>query len=373
MAFEANLNHNILYFAHYCFQQVNNYITNKILSTFLLLQLLFVGFISRRPEWIEKYYSNGIYPIISTFFRRLLGWIPISIGDILYLLLILIILRWIWLLIQTHMSPLIEHLYRLGAFISVIFFAFHLLWGFNYYRVPLQQNLGITSLEYTQEELIATTQQHIDKLNEIHHVLVINDSLAVEIPYKRREIYRMSSTTYKHLLIDSIDFSFKRKSIKNSLLSTPLSYMGFSGYLNPFTGESQVNKKIPKTIFPLTTCHEMAHQLGYASEGETNYIGYLACADNVDMYFRFSGELTAVQHLLYSLAQIDKEMYKTYFGKLNIGMQKNIQKNHDFWDSYQTPLEPFFKRFYDAYLKANRQEEGIQSYNEMVGYLVNSK
>lgn len=352
---------------------MSNYITNKILSIFLILQLLFVGFISRRPDWVEKNYSNGIYPVISSFFRRLLGWIPFSIGDLLYFLLALVFLRWLWLLIQTRMAPFRQHLYSFLAFVSIIFFAFHLFWGFNYYRIPLQEKLGIVSLEYSKEELIETTQEHIAKLNSIHSVLVQNDSLAVEIPYKRREMYRMSSMTYKHLLIDSIDFSFKRKSIKNSLMSTPLTYMGFSGYLNPFTGESQVNKKIPKTIFPVTSCHEMAHQLGYASEGETNYIGYLACADNVDMYFRYSGELSAVQHLLYSLAQIDKEIYKTYFGKLNVGIQKNIQKNHDFWDSYHTPLEPYFKRFYDAYLKANRQEEGIHSYNEMVGYLVNSK
>ncbi len=350
---------------------MNNYITNKILSVFLILQLLFIGFISRRPEWVEKYYSEGVYPIISNFLRRIIGWIPFSVGDVLYFLLLIGFLRFIWLLIQTRMAPFREHLYRLGAFLSLLLLAFHVLWGFNYYRIPLKERLGIESLEYTQKALIEATQQHIETLNSIHHVLVQNDSVAVEIPYKRREMYRMSSTTYKHLTHDSLDFRFRRKSVKNSLLSTPLSYMGFSGYLNPFTGESQVNKRIPKTIFPFTTCHELAHQLGYASEGETNYIGYLACAENVDMYFRFSGELAAVRHLLYNLAQYDKELYKTHYNQLNIGIRKNIQNNHDFWDSYHTPLEPFFKKFYDAYLRANRQEEGIHSYNEMVGYLVN--
>ena len=183
----------------------------------------------------------------------------------------------------------------------------------------------------------------------------------------------MASKEYQQLKIDSLDLHFKRKSIKNSLLSTTLSYMGFSGYLNPFTGEAQVNKRIPKSIFPFTTCHEMAHQLGYASEDEANYIGYLACTNSEDLYFRYSGELLAMQYLLYSIAQFDKDLYKEYLGKLNIGVRKNIQKNHDFWDSYHNPLEPYFKRFYDTYLKANRQKEGIQSYNGMVGYLVKNK
>ena len=33
--------------------------------------------------------------------------------------------------------------------------------------------------------------------------------------------------------------------LKKSLLSLPLSYMGYSGYLNPFTLESQANAKMP--------------------------------------------------------------------------------------------------------------------------------
>jgi hypothetical protein len=35
-------------------------------------------------------------------------------------------------------------------------------------------------------------------------------------------------------------------------------YMGFSGYLNPFTNEAQVNYLGPMYTFPATTCREMA-------------------------------------------------------------------------------------------------------------------
>lgn len=352
---------------------MKDYITNKFLSIFLILQIFFVGFISQKPDWIEKYYSNGIYPIISGFLRRLLGWIPISIGDLLYLLALFFFLRWILLLIRTHFAPFRQYLLCLGAHLSVIFFAFHMLWGFNYYRIPLYEQMGISSLKYTEEELITASQIHINQLNEIHQLIVRNDSIAVDVPYKRRLIFKMASKEYQQLKIDSLDLHFKRKSIKNSLLSTSLSYMGFSGYLNPFTGEAQVNKRIPISTFPFTTCHEMAHQLGYASEDEANYIGYLACTNSEDLYFQYSGELLAMQYLLYSIAQFDKDLYKEYLGKLNVGVRKNIQKNHDFWDSYHNPLEPYFKRFYDTYLKANRQKEGIQSYNGMVGYLVKNK
>lgn len=349
---------------------MNNYITNKILSIFLIVQIVFISFISRNSQWVEKYYSNGVYPFISRTLRKFFGWIPLSLGDILYLLLFLVLLKWLWYVIQTRFSPIRVHLFKIGAFFSIVFFIFHLFWGINYYRQPLYQQLNIDSLSYTQEELVATTLFHIDKLNKIHSILVDNDSVSIEIPYKRLDMYRMASKHYDSLYIDSIDLHFKTKSVKSSLLSKTLSYMGFSGYLNPFTGESQVNRKIPKSNFPATICHEMAHQLGYASEDEANYIGYLACITNSDSYFQYSGELLAVQHLLYTLAQNDKKQYKELFNKLHIGIQRNIQQNRDFWDTYHNPLEPYFKKFYDLFLKANSQKEGIDSYNGMVGYLV---
>ncbi len=351
---------------------MRNHIANKILSFLLILQILFIEIASKNPQWIEKYYSNGLYPVISGLLRRLLGWIPISVGDLMYGVLLLIILRWIWLLIQTRFYPFVAHLYTFIAFISVVFFFFHLFWGLNYYREPLQKKLHIERLNYTKEELVQTTQKHIDRLNKIQLAITKNDSIPVRVPYKRRKMYKMASLQYRNFYLDSIDFHFKGKSIKSSLISTPLSYMGFSGYLNPFTGESQVNKKMIQTEIPITTCHEMAHQLGFASEGEANYVGYLACTDTDDLYFQFSGELLAVRHLLWSLARTDLALYKRQRARIHRGVLKNMQITHDFWDSYKNPLEPYFKKFYDLFLKANKQTKGIQEYNEMVGYLINN-
>jgi hypothetical protein len=44
-------------------------------------------------------------------------------------------------------------------------------------------------------------------------------------------------------------------------MSLPLTYMGFSGYLNPFTNEAQVNYLGP-CILSQPQLAEMAHQLG---------------------------------------------------------------------------------------------------------------
>jgi hypothetical protein len=40
--------------------------------------------------------------------------------------------------------------------------------------------------------------------------------------------------------------------------------------------------------FPMTTNHEMAHQMG-ASETECNFIGFLASIKNDNLYIQYSG------------------------------------------------------------------------------------
>jgi len=349
---------------------MKDYILNKVLSIFLIFQVLFVGYISQYPEWVEKYYSKGIYIVISGFFRRGIGWIPISIGDLVYTLLFLFLLRWIWVLFLTRISPFRKHLYAAGGVLSIFFFFFHLFWGLNYYRLPLYQRMGYKNLNYTKEQLISSTKKQIIALNHLHRLLVEDDSTIVKTPYKRSEIYKMARHEYRQLYVDSLDFHFNVKSSKSSLFSVPMSYMGFSGYLNPFTGEMQVNRKIPKSGFPTTVCHEMAHQLGYATESEANYIGYLACVNSDDLYFKYSANLMAIRYLLHNISKYDKDLYHFYRKKLNYGIDKDIQISHDFWDAYHTPIEPIFKKIYDTYLKANRQKEGIKSYAGFVAYLV---
>ena len=41
-----------------------------------------------------------------------------------------------------------------------------------------------------------------------------------------------------------------------------------------------------------------------------------------------------------------------------------------FWQQYENKAEPVFKASYDAFLKANKQSQGINSYDLVVGLLI---
>ena len=340
---------------------------NLILAVLLPIQWLLIQFVATKSSFIESYYSLGVYPVVARFFRVIFGWIPFSIGDIFYILLGFIILKSIVKIVKTRKVKLL----KITANISILYFCFHLFWGLNYFREPLQKSLNISSTDYTTEELEKFTNQLINKVNHLQIIITHNDTLKVEIPHSKKDIYNKVENGYLDLSQEFPQFKYKSVSIKNSIISLPLTYMGFSGYLNPFTGEAQVNSLNPMVSYPITSCHEVAHQLGYAAENEANFIGFLSAIKNEDIYFQYSGYYMALRYALNDLYGHDKEKYKLAFESINKGIIKNMRESHAFWNSYQNPFEVYFKQLFNQFLKVNKQAEGIKSYNRMVGMMIN--
>jgi len=147
--------------------------------------------------------------------------------------------------------------------------------------------------------------------------------------------------------------------------------MGFSGYINPFTIEAHFNTNIARLNIPTTICHEIAHQLGYSAENEANYISIEATLNSKNEYVNYSGSTFALKYLLNEIYLNDKKTYKELINKINIGVLKNYKEVSENWKRYKNPLEKYFKKSYDIYLKANNQTKGIKTYNLVVDLLVN--
>ncbi|WP_306352130.1 DUF3810 domain-containing protein [Flavobacterium sp. '19STA2R22 D10 B1'] len=341
-----------------------------LLSLFLLVQLLVLKTLSYFPAFVEHYYSNGIYPYLSKFLRFTFGKIPFSFGDILYTIVILAVIHWFWKTRKNWKSNLKNQILSVTSFISVGYFLFYFLWAINYNRVPLYEKMNLNK-DYSEAELLSFTEKLISKTNSIQVSITSDTTQKVVIPYHPQQIFGKTLNGYNHLADQYDFFTYTPSSIKASLFSTPLSYMGFSGYLNPFTNEAQVNDKIPLYQFPLTTCHEMAHQIGYASESEANFIGFLASVKNEDIYFQYSGYINALKYCLNIYKEYSPATFEKLIQKINPGILKNIEESHLFWLRYNTPIEDFFKVFYDNYLKLNQQKEGLETYAKFIGLLVN--
>ena len=352
---------------------MNNSLYARYWTYFLFLQIATIQLLSFFPNFVERFYAKGIYPAISIFVRFFFGSLPFSIGDVFYASLLVLFIRFVYIVYRDRGSEFKRYFWAFGKTLSILHLAFYLSWGMNYYRIPLSSHLGIKSQTFTSTQLLYFTESLVVEVNNLQVQLNTNKQTAVSMPYSRKEVYDLALKGFQSASDSNSLLAYKNPSIKNSLFSIPLTYMGFAGYLNPFTGEAQVNDKTPLLGTAFTTCHEMAHQLGYAPEKEANFIGYLACIANDDPYFQYAGKLKALKYLLLEIAKRNDTAYKNICSQLHPGVVKNLNESVHFWQQYQNLLEPIFKKGYHTYLKANRQKKGIHGYNYMVGLLLNYK
>lgn len=335
----------------------------------LIPQIILVKWLAGHPDWVESFYSNGIYPWISQFFRSLFGWIPFSIGEIIYTSLLVLIFRYIIRNRKKIKTKPLIFLRNNILVLAVFYFTFHIVWGLNYYRQPLSETMSLKD-EASYAEIKSLTETLVAKTNALQ-VQIMNDSAAmVNVPYTRNEIFEKTISSYNELDGAMPFLEYRRPSVKKSMFSSMSSYMGIGGYLNPFTNEAQVNRKTPVFRFPVVAAHEIGHQVGYSAENETNFIGYMVTQKNEDIYFQYSASAYALAHCLNAVNRTDEKAFKDLYGKINEGVKKNYRELQDFHEAYENPFEPIFKSVFSTFLKANNQADGVASYSRVVHLLV---
>ena len=344
----------------------------------LAIGLIIFGFF---PAAVERFYSLGLYPGISILLRLLTKYIPFSLGDLIYIAfvirLIVKLVRWIILVIRRKYTRqmFVFSLYRACHFLLWAFVVFKLIWGLNYDRQGIAHQLAIEKKTYSREDITTLTNSLIDKVNETRRLLP--DTVLADRPLD--SIYREAYRSYQNRSYEFDFLNYRNRSVKSSLFTSVGDYMGFSGYYNPFTGEAQLRTDIPRVMIPYIACHEMAHQLGYASESEANFVGYLAASASPDPYFRYSVYLD-----LFSYAQSEEiflyskeKDYKAFESvikqnreRLDTLVKKDRRAIREFFAKRRNRVSPAVSGLYDQYLKMNKQSEGIRSYDEVLGWLI---
>ena len=356
----------------YGFDDKNKVLKNKFrngVALSLIPQILLVSWLGGNPEVVETYYSNGIYPVISQFFRIIFGWIPFSVGEILYVLLGVFGIRYTYVnRLKIKKFP-IEFFRNIAVVLAVFYFTFNLVWGLNYYRKPIAENFAIKD-SVQISEVIDLAERLILKTNELQFQLAKDSAKRVQVPYSHKEMFHKTLEGYEQLKEELPFLGYTHSSLKSSMFSSLASYMGIGGYLNPFTNEAQVNALTPEFRFPVVSGHEVGHQVGYAKENETNFIGYLVTVKNKDRYFQYSALAYGLSHCLSAIRRADKDKFDELYAKVNTGVQENYKELYEHNMEYLNPFEPIFKSAFNTFLKANQQKDGIKSYSKIVELMV---
>ena len=341
--------------------------------------VLAVGFPYFFSHWtgFRSLYIREAYPGLSHLLRLLTGWCPFSLGDLLYVaagawLLIggfSFVRQLIW--IRRHPFGVWTRILRFVLLLFVIYDIFLLLWGLNYRYNRLYAAFGISQAPYSVAELGRLCDTLVDRVNRQHMLLAGNDTAAVAQSPAYGTIKKQAIADYKRMAQSNAHFRYAPASVKPSMFGYLMNYAGVTGYYNPFTGEAQINTTPPAVALPFTTCHEMAHQLGYAAEDDANFISYMVTASSDDLYFRYSANFSL---LLYALNQLSfkqpRQADSLWNKQLSVGVRQDYTAYFAFYEKFRTRFKPLLDQAYDQYLKANEQAEGIRSYRGVVALLL---
>lgn len=150
-----------------------------------------------------------------------------------------------------------------------------------------------------------------------------------------------------------------------------MSYLDFTGFFFPMTGEANLNMDSPVFLLPSTSQHEIAHQRGVAMEQECNFVAVLSCLESEYADFRYAGAALAYIYLGNALAGADFEAYTEIYYSLSDTVRADFKAQSAYWDEFRdSAAQKASNTVYDSFLKSNGQELGMQSYGACVNLLV---
>ncbi len=324
----------------------------------------------------EYVFSRGIFRLIGFPLQWIMSIFPFSVTEIIVILALPVILTlliiWIVRIIKRKEKfKVVEKGIRFIAWcLSLSLLIYMITHGANYYRLPLVELLNLPDREYTAEDLYTVTCDIADKASAAREKLKEDENGCATLSVELKELLKQSDNCYDNI---KRDYPFLKTAVwrvKSVYNSHWWSYTGTTGVYCPWTSESNVNTDVPSYTIPHTASHEIAHTMGIAKENECNFIAWLACAKSGLPDYEYSGHLSAYTYCINALYKADKNLWKMAASHCSEGMIRDLKNNNAYWDSFEGEVMESSQDFNDSFIKTNRVESGVLSYNQMVELLL---
>jgi hypothetical protein len=356
----------------------NRKVIRKLTILILIpLGIALVYISSKRPDLVERLYSEAVYRLIGRMLSNATGILPFSVAELIVILVpAVFIIYTVKVIIKSffrhssNVMPFFKYITNILMAVSIVFFVFLGIWGLNYYRMPFASIAGLEVKPASVEELESLCNSLIYGANKLRSSVSVDEAGNMDIPGTSRDILNSCYKGYEAISNEYPYLGGSYGSPKPILLSKLMNYTGICGIYFPFTGEANVNVAIPESSLPSTAAHEMAHQRGFSREDEANYISYLACTAHPDVNFKYSGMLLALTNSMNALYTSDQALYSELSKSYSEGVLHDLAELNEFWRQYEGPVERTSDKINNAYLKANNQKDGVKSYGRMVDLLI---
>ena len=224
-----------------------------------------------------------------------------------------IILRWNFFRVSGWIS----------AVVSLVVF-FHVgIFGLNQYAGSLADDIYLKVTAYDILELEDAGEYYLEEAIKAYNKLPENNSHSFE------ELANKAGDGFKSLVYDKKLSVFAGSTLPVKQLGWADYYTdkGTTGVTILLTGESAVNPNMPRILLPYAMCHEMAHRMSIASDTDANFTAFLACVNNPDPYFVYSGYLNAYRYCLRALQSFTSD--KAVSAVANLTARQNGRFSQD--------------------------------------------
>ncbi|PZU84351.1 MAG: DUF3810 domain-containing protein [Chryseobacterium sp.] len=340
----------------------NIFIKNKLWAIILVAQFL-LFYVLSKFEFAIDFFAK-LYEWKKDFHVALFSKLDFSVGDFIYILIIVISLISIYKLIRFKKVKTLRNVF---IFLNVSYFIYQCFWGMLYFQTPIIEKLEKKKIN--NENLKQLTLRYLELSKETREKTSEDENGVFRI----KNLDEIKLEILKQQQFISKDINSKKAinvlAVKPSLFNSLMNYTGILGYYNPFTAESQFNPNIPSTQLPFTLAHEMSHQLGYAREQEASFIAYICSKNSNNIDLQYSNQLYVLKSLLRNLSKSDLAFVKHVINQFSVKMKRDRNYEISFLKNNEGVISDFFGVTNDLFLKSN-QQDGRITYSYFINLLI---
>ena len=307
------------------------------------------------------------------FLASLTASVKVAVWDIAALCLALFVLLSLIVTIVKRRSFL-KWLSSIVLLVSLLAFLTIFGWMLNHYAPELSEELSLDVREYSYDELYETTEYYFSKASE-YALQMKRDESGHLLENDFYEMAEIAGASYAKLFEEYPIFKGTTARVKKlSLVGEYLMYNGIIGMYMPISAEAGVPGSVPNAVLGFTMAHEAGHRLGLAGEEEANFAAFLACLKSDDLRMNYSGFYNAFSYCFSALYKVNPEkalaLYESHDDEGAKALKLDRRDTSEVYQRYESPLKEVSDQINDTYLKTFSEKNGIQSYGQVVDYLI---
>ena len=261
------------------------------------------------------------------------------------------------------------------AVVSVVYCLNTLVFGLNYYAGSIADDIRMEVKDFNVAELADAAEYYRDKANKLA-VKVERDANGDVVYADFGTLADQAADGFDALVYEEgySVFAGSTTPVKELGWADMYTSMGITGFTLGITGEAAVNPQIPAVSLPFTMCHEMAHRMTIAIEGDANFAAFLACQANSDVQFRYSAYFMAYRYCYNALVSGGTTESAAAASEISAGACTELKNDMSSYSAFfsekrDEKATKVANTVNDTYLKTSGDSAGMASYDNVCDLL----